>query len=108
MDSYDQYDALNDAVTASNSYPSNLLRSHSFKHDLVAYNDALGRQESRLFEDDPEFAGVKLFEAYDGCGKPALGFDSLKNLSPFTKDLIRIRTSEEIQDRGRIEKPLPD
>lgn len=72
MDSYDQYDALNAALTTADKYPANLLRSQLFKYDLAAYNEALGQQESRLFEDDPEFAGVKLFEAYDGCGKSAL------------------------------------
>lgn len=76
MDSYDQYDILNDALTASNDYPSNLLRSHSFRHDLVAYNEALGQQESRLFEDDPDYSGVELLEAYDGCGKSALESDN--------------------------------
>lgn len=83
MDSYDQYDILNEALTAFNDYPSNSLRSHSFKHDLVAYNDALGRQESRLFEDDPDFSGVKLLEAYDGCGKLA---PESNCSSSFTKD----------------------
>lgn len=72
MDSSDQYDVLNAALTAADKYPANLLRSQLFKHDLVAYNEALRQQESRLFEDDPEFSGVKLFEAYDGCGKSAL------------------------------------
>lgn len=109
MGSYDQYDALSNAIIASNAYPSNLLRSHSFKHDLMAYNEALGLQESRLFEDEPDFSGVKLFEAYDGCGKSTFEFDSLKNLGFFLlRTLIRIWTTEEIQDCGRIEKPFPD
>lgn len=72
MDSYDQYDILNAALASANDYPANLLRSQSFEHDLLAYNKALRQQESRLFEDDPEFSGVKLFEAYDGCGKSIL------------------------------------
>lgn len=73
MDSYDQYDVLNAALTAANEYPANLLRSQSFKHDLVAYSEALRQrdldEDSPLFDDDPDFSGVKLFEAYDGCGK---------------------------------------
>lgn len=89
MDSYDQYDILNDALTASNDYPSNLLRSHSFRHDLVAYNDTLGRQESRLFEDNSEYSGVELLEAYDGCGKSAPESGNPKLSRLFTKKFVQ-------------------
>lgn len=100
MDSYDQYDDLDAALANSNDYPVNLLRSQSFKHDLVAYNEALRQHELRLFDDDPEFSGVKLLEAYDGCGK--LKFSSILICSvAFTKDYVfRLRTSKEIQNRG--------
>lgn len=69
MDSYDQYDILNAALIDAKEYPANLVRSQSFKHDLLAYNDALRGQESRLFLDDPNYSGVNLVESYDGGGK---------------------------------------
>lgn len=69
MDSYDQHDVLNAALVYANTYPINLSRSHSFKHELLSYNEALRKQELRLFLDEPDYSGVKLVESYDGCGK---------------------------------------
>lgn len=69
MDSYDQHDMLNAALNDAKGYPANLMRSQSFAHDLVAYNQTLLEQESRLFLDDPDYSGVKLVESYDGCGE---------------------------------------
>lgn len=81
MDSYDQYDILNSALAAANEYPSNILRSHSFEHDLVAYKEALQQQATRLFVSDSERSGLKLFESHDGYGQSALQLRSLRYLT---------------------------
>ena len=87
MDSYDEHDNLNAALSAANEYPTNLLRTQSFPHDLEAYNKALEQQEQRLFvDDDPEYCGVKLLEAYDGGGKPTFDSYSLEALAIFTEN----------------------
>lgn len=72
MDSYDQHDVLNAALVDADEYPVNLLRTHSFKHELLSYNETLQDQEPRLFVDEPDYSGVKLVESYDGCGESKL------------------------------------
>ncbi|KAG8164438.1 hypothetical protein KVR01_006356 [Diaporthe batatas] len=92
MDSYDQHDVLNAALVDANTYPVNLLRSHSFKHELLSYNETLREQEQRLFVDEPDYSGVKLVESYDGCE-----FGQLK----------RYRTVEELKSHFRAERKDP-
>lgn len=69
MINFDRYDKLETACKAHTNYPANLLRSQSFQHLLHAYNKTLHVESSDLFDSDPKYAGIKICEAYDGCGK---------------------------------------
>jgi len=114
MDSYDQ---LNTALIDAKKYPTNLLRSQSFKHDLLAFNDALRVDECRLFLDDPEYpeySGVKLFESYDGGGKSDGEYDRTKALFAFTDNweagfgpLKRYRTVDELRSHFQAGRKDP-
>lgn len=69
MANFDRYDKLEAVCKAHDSYPSNSLRSRSFQHSLDGYNDRLREESGDLFDSNPEYAGVKIYEAYDGSGK---------------------------------------
>lgn len=69
MANFDQYDRLEIACKSHSNYPANLLRSRSFQHSLVAYNERMHKESGDLFDDDPKYAGIKICEAYDGCGE---------------------------------------
>lgn len=73
MANFDWYDRLQTACKSHKNYPANLLRTRSFQHSLNAYNARLSEESDDLFDDDPRFAGVKICEAYDGCGKCRYG-----------------------------------
>lgn len=114
MDSYDQYDMLNAALNDAKGFPANLMRSQSFEHDLVAYNQALLEQESRLFLDEPDYSGVKLVESYDGYSESNIESDDLKvprclligSQSAFGP-LTRYRTVDELRSHFQAERKDP-
>jgi hypothetical protein len=117
MDSYDQYDVLNTALVDAKQYPNNLIRSQSFKHDLLEYNEELRRQESRLFLDHPEYSGVRLIESYDGGGEYSDDAD-IKKHSSLWRLLMnceyldfgpskRYRTAEELRGHFQAERKDP-
>ncbi|KAK4203599.1 hypothetical protein QBC40DRAFT_21121 [Triangularia verruculosa] len=60
----DRYSKL--VAACENEWPTNLLRSKSFKHTLNSYQDRIQQEHQCLFIPDPDDALVELLEAIDG------------------------------------------
>ena len=80
MDSCNEHDDFDAALIDAKKYPANLLRSQSFKYELVAYNETLRAQEARLFDDEPGYSGERLVESFDDCGKSGVHSDCFQTL----------------------------
>ncbi|KAL1988664.1 hypothetical protein VTN96DRAFT_8364 [Rasamsonia emersonii] len=62
----DQYDRLHAACNAADTYPKNLIRTQAFRHTLQSYRNRLHEQQQLLFDPNPKYTVVDLWEAYDG------------------------------------------
>ncbi|KAK3942689.1 hypothetical protein QBC46DRAFT_283190, partial [Diplogelasinospora grovesii] len=62
----DRYDMLEAACSNADNYPTNLLRSLSFRRALTSYRDRLDEERDRIFDSNPKYALVELLETFDG------------------------------------------
>ena len=61
----DQYGRLDSACNAADTYPNNLIRTQAFRHSLQSYWDKLQDEHPRLFDPDPKYTVIHLWEVFD-------------------------------------------
>ena len=53
------------ACKAADSYPKNLIRTQAFRHSLQSYQARLEERQRQLFDPNPDYTVIHLWEAFD-------------------------------------------